>query len=178
MTMRERKQYKKALERVLKRIQKAKEYYPNKIRKEMEYISDSVITKWYDSYSNRIIYDPYGSLYNACKIEVDDDSYNISFDSSYLYASHHQDNSIVFNNSFIEGYHGGSTGEGLNSSIPHWRTPHPFYRNWGNPAVKTFSPYLEMYDQMDKELKKIQTEMRNEENEIIKEILPYIKGSK
>lgn len=175
MTLRERQAYINTLDEIISEVEVMQNYYPQHLKKELERIGRTVISEWYDSYSNRKLYDPYGSLYHAYKIEVDNSHYLVTFDNKKLdNISHHQSNEIIYNNSFIEGYHGGSMGDGLSSNIPHWRTPHPFYSSWGKPAIKSFSPYEKMYDLMEEEINSVKAEMKRKENGMIQRLRRFM----
>ena len=151
--------------------------YRNNAKKDLNQIARIAIDEFYESY-DPLIYDRYGSLYDAYKVNVNKDVWEIITDSSFITSSHHQSNSIIYNNVFELGYHGGSTGEGLNSGIPHWRKPFPFFSEWGEQAVNSIPPkevIQEKYNQyMDKIPIKLQDEFDKKTEAIIKPIQTQI----
>lgn len=102
----------------------------------------SIISKWYADYEP-LAYHRIMSLKKAFKVTVNAEKFSIDYDSSYMKDFyHHQSNEYVFNNSFILGYHGGSTDKSGTISIPQWRKPLNIYSEWyGTPAPQSFSPY-------------------------------------
>ncbi len=156
------------LERVEEEILKKT---PQQLEKELNYIGESIITRWYDDY-DRHIYEPYGSLYYAYQVKRNGTRITVTTSPDYIsVGKHNQSDEIVYNNAFVRGYHGGSTGSGLDSLIPHWRTPYPFYPEWGGPAKKSKSPLEMMQEEMqgevDKTLKEIDEKIANAMNRVI-----------
>lgn len=141
--------------------------YPKKIENELNYIAWSVISDWYDSYEPHA-YRRREDLFNAYKVIVTPTWFTVKFDSSFMEQWHHQQPEIIFHNAFELGYHGGSLGEGLNSSIPHWREPHPFFTNWGKSAISTFSPYEEIIKKMDEKIKEIDKEYDQDMKKVLR----------
>lgn len=126
-------------------------------KKKLEQKCYDIITKFYDSYSERN-YDPYGDLYNTYRVTIDDNHWMVEYDYSFMVHSHHQDNEIIYHNVFELGYHGGSfDSEGILDQ-PYWRWPPGEFIMWGAPAVKSFSPK----DELEKEAKICFEGMRNE----------------
>lgn len=142
------------------------------VEEEYKYITDSVIDEWYDSYKNRGSYEPYGSLHNAVQVISDESMIDIQEDPTLGGVHHHQDNSIIYNNAYVLGYHGGSTGKGLNSSKPHYRKPSPFYPRWGRTAKKNFSPQR----RIDQRMKKFDKQMQKRIDDTCAEIAKLISG--
>lgn len=133
-------------------------------------IINGVIDDWYDSYDDRKTdYEPSGNLKHAYQVIFDNKIIKTELDPSLADSEHHQQNSIIYNNAFLRGYHGGSTGKKLKSNIPHYRTGFSFSR-WGDPAVKTFSPYQKIEKALNQEQKKKQQEINRKIN-YIKSIL-------
>ena len=101
---------------------------------------------------------------------------------------HHQRNEIIYNNSFVEGYHGGSWGtespeDFAGDSItkddgPHFRTPasgEMKYMFWGNPAVKSaISPREAVIDAFEETM----NEMRNKYLDKYTAIIDNYNGAK
>ena len=169
----------KAFQKASKKIDDIKEKYSKKVVDELEYVGRHVIDEWYDSYPERS-YDPIGSLYDAYKINIKDGRGSIDFSPSLIDDyKHHQDNSIIYNNVFLEGYHGGSTGKGLKSSIPHWRKPPGIYSQWySTPAPRSFSPYKRIHNEMYITIKRITKEVDTEFDDIEKKLTPHINRMK
>ena len=161
----------KAFQDASSKMTQMKKKYPRKMKRELEEIGRTVIQDWYDSY-DREFYDPLMSLFNAYKIKVDDKGWDISFSPRYIqHFKHHQKTSIIYNNAFIEGYHGGSWGKGLEKKVPYWRTPVGIYSNWyAFPADQTFSPYDEMYEQMENKINEIIEEAQTEAEHILSRV--------
>ena len=126
------------------------EKLPSKYAEKLDDEAKSIISQWYKDFEPEF-YHRRGSLTHAYCIKIKD-AYEIlvDFDPEYMNAyNHHQDNRIVFNNSFIFGYHGGSWGvdqNGIDSGVlPKWRIPGPYFTNWDdNPAPKSASPYQDI----------------------------------
>ena len=136
-------------------VQKAKENYetmkkekPEKLKKEIKKMADSVIEKWYGTYPNPKSYDRTGAIKTAYRIEQNGLNVSIDMDPSYMISDYHQSNELVYNTVFVEGYHGGSRGtdkSGVESGpIPRWRTPVSIYKHWYLEAPRSFSPYMEI----------------------------------
>lgn len=152
--------------------------YRNNAKKDLDQIARIAIDEFYESYTPNK-YDRYGSLYSAYKVNVNKNVWEILTDSSFITTSHHQKkNSIIYNNVFELGYHGGSTGKGLNSGIPHWRKPFPFFTEWGDVAAHSTPPIetiQERYNQyMDEIPIKLQDEFDKKTEAIIKPIKAQI----
>lgn len=146
-----------------------------KIKKDFEHTykrkADKIIDAWYNSYNQyRHMYRPTGSLKQAYQIEFDGDKIYINMGAEYITVSHHQDNEIIYNNMFVEGYHGGSWGTDNPVDIsgrsitkndgPHFRTPakgENKFKFWGNAAVKSSIGLEEaltrLYDEVFYEIK-------------------------
>ena len=155
-----------SVQRAKKKVEEINKKYPKKYKQELEFIGDYVITDWYSAY-DPIYYDRLGRLYDAYKVELNGLNYEVIFDSSLIGG-----NDLIFENSFMSGYHGGSS-KGKNHpapGIPYWRTPHPFYSEWGRPALRSFSPYTRMVSEMNKLIKKIDKEKQNEFNKEIAKV--------
>lgn len=131
-----------------------------RIKEELNEIALGTITEWYATYEP-FIYKRKMSLKHAFKVTATPDLFAIDYSPEFMndYV-HHQSNEIIFNNSFIEGYHGGSRGDGQNE--PRWRYPSPikshkppYYRIWHPDyeyAVQTFSPYEEIEKEAQKKI--------------------------
>ena len=170
--------------KAIKDIKKIQKQTQKELKDELEYIADSVVTRWYDSYT-RSSYEPGGSLYYAYKIEVNDKGWNVEFSPEFMskFTYHHQSNELIFHNAFELGYHGGSGSRHLNDydeddvagassigSTPWWRTPGPFYPRWYKEAVRTFSPYEEINKLMDKKIKEIKNKRHKKLSDVVSRI--------
>lgn len=150
-----------AVERAQQTLERIDKTYPKKYKKELERIGYTVITRWYNSYITPIYYRRQESLYHAFKVELINQDVRVSFDYSYLDAfTHNVSNEYIYENSFIQGYHGGATsGEGHPSpGIPYWRTPIPSFGEWGRPAKASLSPYYEMKRLMNQKIRELDNE--------------------
>ncbi len=181
MRQRELQSIIKLYEKSLQKLQNMKPKYLEKIKKELNEVGKSVINDWYKEYSPNI-YKRLGSLYKAFRVQVKKDgSYSVSFSSSYMKAFHHItnkkhpiDNEYIFQNSFMEGWHGGAD-KGKNHPFPGYpmyREPYPYFTRWYYIAEQSFSPYERMVDEMKAKLEEIENEY---DEEFQKEILNKIK---
>lgn len=144
---REIKNFLKKCVKVLDKIEKMEEEKPEKFREELDEMAKSVIAQWYASYDpNRYRYQDDGkrssyrgyrrqrSLYQGYRIYRDGVDLELMFDSDFIYEYvHNQDNEIVYNNTFVQGYHGGSKGTDKNkieAKTPDWRAPYPSFTQW------------------------------------------------
>lgn len=154
-----------AVKKARRKFEVMKKVYPERLEKELEFTGWSVVTDWYSTY-DPWVYERKGDLLNAYKIKVNKKTgkYSVDFGPQYMKYNHHQSNAIVYNNAFVEGYHGGSRGEGASS--PYWRSPIPLYETWGQPAIRSFSPYEVMTDKMNDVI----SEIKSDVNKDIKEI--------
>lgn len=148
------------------KIEEMNKRYPKKYKEELEMIGDDVITQWYSTY-DPIFYNRSGDLYDAFRVNLDGVNYRVDFDSSLM-----DGNEYIFENSFMKGYHGGAiSGDGHpNPGIPYWRTPHPWYYEWGRPAFRSFSPYNRMINLMNKKIRKLDKEKQDEFDKIIEKV--------
>lgn len=146
---------------------------PQKLEGELKDTALSIVSKWYASY------DPYRysrtmSLKKAFKITKNGIDVSVDYDPSLIKG--HRDDVSVFYNSFIEGYHGGATGEdkaGFSVSVPTWRSPYGYYIHWGDPAPKSFSPR----DEIEKETQKLLDQYDEEWEKIVRDDIrnPFMK---
>lgn len=152
--------------------------YCEKFKEEAHWITEEIIDSFYD-YSTP--YEPkrVGSLYSAFKIigDVKDDEVGVLYDSSYMDGfEHHQDNQIIYNNVFVNGYHGGSYGKpdklGVSvGKIPHYRKPPKSFVYWGRPADQDDSPIEQIDGEISELIKKLHEEATKEANELVH---PYL----
>lgn len=155
------------IEEVIRVVQDAKQKlekmnvtYPKKYVSEIDEIAKSVISSWYATY-DPIYYDRQMNLKHAYKVGIENETdWYIEFGADLMGG---EDADIVYENSFIEGYHGGRDKDGT----PYWRTPYPYFTEWGRPAVKSFSPYIKINSQINSKIKEIDTEKQKEFDAII-----------
>ena len=146
-------------------------HFDKKAKKDLEQIARLAIDQFYESY-NPIYYRRYGDLYNAYKAKADRESWEILYDDSYMQFSHHQDNEIVFHNTFELGFHGGSWGKDTDFSNPHWRTPYLYYTEWWDDEAAHSVPPIEIIEKeyeeyMQKTPKEMQKVFDDNADEII-----------
>ena len=147
--------------------------YTRQIYKDSYKIIKHEIKRFYFSYYPHM-YNRYHDLYNVFKITVDPDkgTFEIEFNYEFMKFDHREENSpysfdavneYIYNNSFLEGYHGGHRqGENHpNPGVPYYRK-YPSFTSWLRPAEKTISPYKMIEVKINKKIKDIQVEMQNE----------------
>lgn len=151
------------------KLKKMNEKYPEMYKNELEKIARSVMIRWYSSY-HPYYYDRQMELWNhAWRITLNGTEYKVEFGYELMDSIYHQDVEIVFNNSFVNGYHGGSFHD--RGNIPYWRTPYPEFTSKGRPAIRSFSPYSKMMSEMKKKIKELDIKKQNEFNSIINRVL-------
>lgn len=130
---REIKNFLKKCVKVLDTIEEMEEEKPEELREELDEMAKSVIAQWYASYDPHK-YRRQRSLYQGYRIYRDGVDLEIMFDSDFIYEYvHNQDNELVYNNTFVQGYHGGSKGTDKNNvtaNVPDWRAPYPSFTQW------------------------------------------------
>lgn len=155
----------KAIDKAINKVNIMNKKYPTMYKEELERIGEHIITEWYSDY-DPILYDRYGGLYKAFVVRLQGTKYSVHFGASLMNDVYHQSTNWIFKNSFIEGWHGGSRHNG----IPYWRTPHPEYTDWGRPAIRSFSPYYKMVNEMNKKIREIDKIKQDEFDEVIKKV--------
>lgn len=154
-----------AVDKAIKKVEIMNRKYPQLYKEELERVGECVVTDWYSRY-DPIIYNRYGGLYKAFSVRLKGLNYYVYFGASLMDDVYNQSTNWIYKNSFIEGYHGGSRHNG----IPYWRTPHPEYTDWGRPAIRSFSPYYKMVNEMNKKIKEIDKLKQNEFDEVMKRV--------
>lgn len=150
------------------KVDKMNKKYPKLYEDELDKIARSVMVQWYSSY-HPYFYDRQMELWNhAWRITLNGTEYKVEFGYELMDSIYHQDVEIVFNNSFVNGYHGGSFHDGGN--IPYWRTPYPEFTSKGRPAIRSFSPYTRMVSEMNKKIKEIDNKKQNEFDAIVNRV--------
>lgn len=144
--------------------------YKEKAEGDLAVIAGKAIDEFYRPEPK--IYDRMGDLYNTYKVIVNDKKWVIDLDPSYMEHQHHQSNEIVFNNTIIRGFHGGSEGEGkVDDGLPWYRTPHPFYSEWARPAEQTTPPVEIITKEYEKYMDNISSIMQKDFDEKGEKIL-------
>lgn len=147
------KTYQYAL-KVAKTALKDNEKLKKEVERELQYIADSNVDEFY-AYDTEYDIHRLGDLYNAYKVRVSNTEWDIEYDSSFMNGGHRAGNDVIFENSFMQGYHGGAF-KGPNHpdpGTPYLRTP-PHFDSWLRPAVQTDSPYKNIEASKDKYLEK------------------------
>lgn len=134
------------------------EKYGKRAKRDLKMLFDMVIDDFYDDYPVKV-YKRKEWLYKIYKITINGWGWIVDVSSDYL-PSHHQDNEIIYNNVFIEGYHGGSRGtdkNGVSVSTPTWRWPVknisgiPRFSRWySHPAPQSDSPDQKIEEEYEK----------------------------
>lgn len=169
-----------ATERAIKGIEQMNKKYPKKYEDTANSVCDHVITQWYDTY-NPIMYDREGSLYKMYDVRIKNDRLIVNIDGEGLSGL----GKYLYELTFVEGYHGGAKtgkikiGDTIfshpNPGIPYWKTPIPQLCFWGRPALRSFSPYNRIINQLNKEMSEIDEERQTEYNKYIDKIKNIIK---
>lgn len=145
------------VEKAKNKVEKMNKKYPKKYKEELEEIGRSVISEWYATY-DPIYYDRQMGLKNAWKVTLNGMNYRVDFGSELMNTSYNISTEYIFENSFMNGYHGGA----MHNGIPYWRTPYPEFTAWGRPALRSFSPYTRMVSEMNRKIKEIDKEKQDE----------------
>ena len=155
----------KVAENAKRKLDDMNKKYPKRYKEELEEIGKSVISEWYATY-DPIYYDRQMGLKHAWKVSLNGMDYRVDFGYELMDTNYHQNTEIVFNNAFMNGYHGGS----FNNGIPYWRTPYPEFTAWGRPALRSFSPYTRMVSEMNRKIKEIDKEKQDEFDKEIEKV--------
>lgn len=149
------------------------EEYPIKLEERLNEVGRQVVARWYADYEPTT-YRRTRSLYQAFRVEREGFNVNVEFDSELIEASHRVSNDYIFENSFIEGYHGGADSGPKHPDLgtPYWRTPPPRYPRWykKTPAYHSFSPYDEMVSRMQEEIDDANRELKEDLNEVVRRL--------
>lgn len=156
--------------------------YPIGLAERLDEIGKEVIADWYADYPDPVMYRRQRGMYSAYKISTKGMAVNVEFDSAFMERfSYDVDTEYIFENSFMEGYHGGATSgeKHPNPGVPYWRKPIPYFRYWGKPAVRSFSPYEEMIIRMQDEIDRSEAQLREDLYEIVdrlrRTVLAYLR---
>lgn len=161
-----------AVKKAQVKIDKMNSIYPKLYYNTLNEIGKHVISQWYASY-DPIYYNRQLSMKHAFKVELYGTDYSVVFDSDLINGyTHNQDNDYIYDIVFMQGYHGGLTyGDGHpHVGIPYWRTPFPQLNRWGRPAKRSWSPYYEMVNQMNRAIKNIDSKKQKEFDSIINKV--------
>ena len=148
------------------------------MKNDFESMIDNYITIFYDSYNPRF-YNRYGDLYNVYKITINKNNYSIDFDSSYMMYDHRVSNEYIYQNSFINGYHGGAiSGIGHpDVGTPYYRKPFPNFTEWGREAVKSNSIFDQIKNEAGFIIKKTEENVQNDFDKMFVDFKNQIKDS-
>ena len=166
MTKRERialsKYIAKKIEQAEKYVDKYEKFKLDMVS-DLDYICRTIVDDFYSDYmpkgSDPIYYVRKYDLYNAYKIIIDDDTWEVDEDWKYMH-EHGKWNEYIYDLSFVRGYHGGAiSGDGHpDPGIPYWRNPFPTFNNWGRPAAVSQSPYYRMEEEANRYFEKMDAE--------------------
>ena len=161
----------KAVDNAIDVISDVIKYYPKTAEYELKKCAYNVIADWYADYPQKS-YSRKGDLFHAFKINTNTNGelWEVEFGPEFMEADHHQDNDFIYENSFIEGYHGGSISERMGIDVPRWRTPISYYKHWYLEAPQSFSPYERAKEEMQKKSDELDNEIREIVGKAIKQI--------
>lgn len=169
--MNKREKLIKAVDEAINTVNEIIEYYPKKAEYELKKCAYSVILDWYSSYPQKSYVRTF-DLLHTFKIfkNTDGELWHVEFGSEFMEHEHNQDNEIIYNNSFLEGYHGGSRSERLGVDVPMWRTPILYYKHWYLEAPQSFSPYERVFEEMSKVSSDLDEEIQEKVEKAIQKI--------
>ena len=157
-------QFARSVQNAYNMLSRATAQKPAKLEYDLNEEALSAIAEWYGKYDPHK-YRRKGSLKQAFKIVRDGVDVEITYDAEFMNDyQHHQSNEIIFNNAFIEGYHGGSMGTdkyGDIATTPSWRKPFLKYTHWGDEAVRSPSPQKKIEKKAEKLIKQYEEEWRS-----------------
>ena len=133
-----------------------------------------IVARFYASYEPKF-YNRQRSLYTTFKVKPDYSQFDVDveFEPGFMEGSHRTTNEYIFENTFVEGFHGGSRygDDHPDPGTPYWRKPVPYYSEWSRPASQSFSPYQESM----KRLQQIHVQMEQKyANEFQRKVLAPI----
>lgn len=161
----------KAVDEAINTVIDIIDYYPKKAEYELKKCAYAVIVEWYSKYNPKR-YVRQGDLLHTFKIykNKDGELWSVEFGPEFMEYTHHQENDFIYENSFIQGYHGGSISEDAGIDIPRWRTPVPYYKYWYSEAPQSFSPYEKIIDEMQSVSDSLDKEIQAKIEKAIKKI--------
>ena len=153
------------------------------IRENLEYIARTAVDMFYEDYMPRMYRRTY-DLYNAYKIRVNDKVWEVETNPDFMKNTHGGKNKVksdyIFQNSFVNGYHGGSTyGTDL------YGTPHPqpgtpywmLYGRWYKEAAGgRVSPEEYIKTEVEQYLDTVPQKMQNEFDGIIRPLMNDVRN--
>ena len=161
------------------------EKYAKKYKNELENNIEHIIDLFYEDYEPKSGYDRKGDLYNTYEIIAEPRKWGVRYGSEYMHFSHHQSNEFIYENSFVNGYHGGSWGvnrpqPGMTyydasdddiAAVPYFRGPAPYFTNWTSAAPRYWdSPFEQVDELVDSTRATLSLEATDEFNKLLK---PY-----
>lgn len=213
----------KELKRLFKEIEKTDQKFNKlaqetirkaviKVKQSFNKIKRDVIKNWYMDYGFNLKVTPGGyyrklDLFKIPKITVDKETgeFYYQFDPDFMNNWHRVSNEYIYQNSFVEGWHGGADKlnpgdhglynephpDGPNGGNPYWRKPSPqkgekfiygvHYIHWfDSQAARSFSPRdiieEEFREQVQVIKKETQKKFDDGDKKILGDLKSYIKG--
>lgn len=113
-----------------------KDKYNNIVYNGLSKMAEDAVNNFYSKevkYKNRLF-----DLFNAYHINADDEDWSIELGPEFMQYKHHQSNEFIYENSFVQGYHGGSIGEDDYGEVfvPFYRGPYGKWTYWTYPAAQ------------------------------------------
>lgn len=139
------------------------EKYDKRYLFEGDLVIERVVDMFYEDYTPHT-YKRKQDLYNAYKVFIDDGDWGYEFGAHLMKKSHHQSNEYIYENSFVNGYHGGDDfgDDHPEPGVPWWKAP-PTLKYWYMPATQWgTSPYYEAYGKINDLIDLMSSEKYNE----------------
>lgn len=124
---------------------------------------ENVVEMFYDDYTP-IAYDRQEDLYNAYEVSIEDGEWAYDFGAHLMQKEHHGPNEYIYDNSFVEGYHGGDRygDDHPQPGVPWWKAL-PTLDYWSRPAEKfDGSPYFMAKTEIEKLIDLLSEQKYNE----------------
>ena len=121
---------------------------------------DAIDDFYYDYDRDEDSYNPKGSLYEMYRIVEEDDDWKIEYSHTFTNKKHRVSNEYIFENSFVQGYHGGADDAKVFKGDPHPKPGIPYYKvppaftSWLRPASQSESPKLKIEEESRRIIKK------------------------
>ena len=150
--------------------------YAKRAEKKINTMVRMNIYAWYKDYQPHI-YHRKRTLYHAFNVSYSNGHLRVNFGPEDMYDVHRVSPEYIYENSFVQGFHGGANQgpEHPNSGQPWWRTPPPKYSYWSSyPATYSWpSPYEKSVG----EIKDYMTDVKSSLTaEFSKKVLPRIQS--
>ena len=122
----------------------------NGMEQDLRKIYHDTVSEFYADYSP-VFYDRTESLYTLLELENTGSEMSWGFESNNATAFERGGGSAgLYEHVFRQGWHGGATGtdsRGYTARIPSWRTPYPYFTQWGNVAPQAPRSPLDAWTQ-------------------------------